>query len=90
MTSRFAMEQQTALLTEEAGKAVNAMVRWGLVAQATDDQLERLEALSAARRQPEVAFDQAVWGAVWARPKRHPWREIAPLTGMPWQTLYRS
>ncbi len=23
------------------------------------------------------------------RPNRHPWREIAPLTGMPWQTLYR-
>lgn len=65
------------------------MVRWGLAAQATDDELELLEALVAARRCAELAFHQAVWGAVWARPKRHPWREIAPLTGMPWQTLYR-
>lgn len=83
------MERQTALLAEEAGEAVNAMVRWGLAAQSTNDKLQRLEALVAARRQAELAFHQAVWGAVWARPERHPWREIAPLTGMPWQTLYR-
>jgi hypothetical protein len=85
----FEMERQTALLAEEAGEAVNAMVRWGVAAQATNDELEQLESIVAARRQAELALHQAVWGAVWARPKRHPWREIAPLTGMPWQTLYR-
>jgi hypothetical protein len=85
----FEMERQTALLAEEAGEAVNAMVRWGLAAQATNDELEQIEAVAAARCQAEIALHQAVWGAVWARPKRHPWREIAPLTGMPWQTLYR-
>jgi hypothetical protein len=85
----FEMERQTALLAEDAGEAINAMVRWGLAAQATDDKLERLEVLVAARRQAELAFHQAVWAAVWAHPKRHPWREIAPMTGMPWQTLYR-
>ena len=89
MPTAYEMEQQTALLAEEAGEAVNAMVRWGLAAQATKDSLERLEAAAAARRCAELAFHQAVWGAVWARPDRHPWREIAPLTGMPWQTLYR-
>jgi hypothetical protein len=78
----FEMERQTALLAEDAGEAINAMVRWGLAAQATDDKLERLEVLVAARH-------QAVWAAVWARPKRNSWREIAPLTGIPWQTLYR-
>lgn len=83
------MERQTALLAEDAGEAINAMVRWGLAAQATDDKLERLEVLVAAHRQAELAFHQAVWAAVWARPKRHSWREIAPLTGMPWKTLYR-
>lgn len=83
------MERQTALLAQEAGEAMNAMVRWGLAAQATGDPLERLEALAAARRQAELAFHQAIWAAVWSRQKRHPWREIAPLTGMPWQTLYR-
>lgn len=83
------MERQTALLAEEAGEAVNAMVRWGLAAQATNDELELLEAVGAARRQAELALHQAVWGAVWARSKRHPWREIAPMTRMPWQTLYR-
>jgi hypothetical protein len=87
--SEFEMERQRALLAEEAGEAVNAMVRWGLAAQATNDDLELLEAVTSARRQAELAFHQAVWGAVWARPKRHPWREIASLTGMPWQTLYR-
>jgi hypothetical protein len=89
MARRYVMEQQTALLAEEAGEAVNAMVRWGLAAQATGKPLERLEALASARRQAELAFHQAIWAAVWARPKGHPWREIAPLTGMPWQTLYR-
>ncbi len=83
------MERQIALLAQEAGEAVNAMVRWGLAAQATGDPLERLEALAAARRQAELAFHQAIWAAVWARQNRHPWREIAPLTGIPWQTLYR-
>lgn len=89
VTSGFAMERQTALLAEEAGEAVNAMVRWGLAAQATRDRLQRLEALAAARRQAELAFHQAVWAATSARPKPHTWRQIAPLTGMPWQTLYR-
>jgi hypothetical protein len=89
VTNIFETERQTAVLAEEAGEAVNAMVRWGLAAQATDDELKLLEALVAARRCADLAFHQAVWGAVWARPKRHPWREIAPLTGMPWQTLYR-
>lgn len=89
MKKVFEMERQTALLAEDAGEAINAMVRWGLAAQATDDKLERLEVLVAARRQAELAFHQAVWAAVWARPKRHSWREIAPLTGIPWQTLYR-
>lgn len=83
------MERQTALLAQEAGEAVNSMIRWGLAAQASGDPLERLEALAAARHQAELAFHQAIWAAVWARPKRHPWREIAPLTGIPWQTLYR-
>lgn len=87
--SAYDVERETALLAEQAGEAVNATVRWGLAAQATNDELELLEAVTAARRQAELAFHQAVWGAVWARPKRHPWREIAPLTGMPWQTLYR-
>ena len=89
MNSRFEMECQTALLAEEAGEAINSMVRWGLAAQATNDELQQLEVLVAARHQAELALHQAVWGAVWARPKRHPWREIAPLTAMPWQTLYR-
>ena len=89
MTSAFAMERQTALLAEEAGQAVNAMVRWGLAAQSSRDVLERLEALAAARRQAELAFHQAVWAAISAGPKPHTWRAIAPLTGMPWQTLYR-
>ena len=89
MTSAFAMERQTALLAEEAGMAVNAMVRWGLAAQTSGDVLERLEALAAARRQAELAFHQAVWAAVTAGPKPHPWRAIAPVTGIPWQTLYR-
>ena len=89
MTSGFAIERQTALLAEEAGEATNAMVRWGLAAQAAGDVLERLQALAAARRQAELAFHQAVWAAVWAPSKRHPWREIAPLVGIPWQTLYR-
>lgn len=89
MTSAFAMERETALLAEEAGVAVNAMVRWGLAAQVSGDALERLEALAAARRQAEMAFHQAVWAAISKRPKPYTWRAIAPLTGMPWQTLYR-
>jgi hypothetical protein len=89
VTSHFAIERQTALWAENAGAAANAMVRWGLAAQATDDELERLEALVAARRQAELAFHQAVWAAVSNGPKPRTWREIAPLTGMPWQTLYR-
>lgn len=83
------MECETARLAEEAGVAVNAMVRWGLAAQASGDVLERLEALAAARRQAELAFHQAIWAAVTAGPKPHTWRRIAPLTGIPWQTLYR-
>ena len=83
------MERETALLFEQAGEATNAMVRWGLAAQAASDVPERLQALAAARRQAELAFHLAVWSAVWARPHRHPWREIAPLVGIPWQTLYR-
>jgi hypothetical protein len=89
VNSQFVTERDTALLAEEAGEATNAMVRWGLAAQAASDVLERLQALAAARRQAELAFHQAVWSAVWARPHRHPWREIAPLVGIPWQTLYR-
>ena len=89
VSSRFTMERDTALLAEQAGEATNAMVRWGLAAQAAGDALERLQALAAARCQAELAFHQAVWSAVWARPERHPWREIAPLVGIPWQTLYR-
>lgn len=65
------------------------MVRWGPAAQTAGDLLERLGALAAARRQAELAFHQAVWAAVSARPKPHTWRETAPLTGMPSQTLYR-
>lgn len=83
------MQRETALLAEQAGEATNAMVRWGLAAQAAVELPERLEALAAARRQAELAFHQTVWSAVWARPHRHPWREIAPLVGVPWQTLYR-
>lgn len=86
---RYDMERQTALLAEEAGEAVNAMIRWALAAQATSDKLEQVEALANARRCSELAFHQAIWAAVWGRPKRHPWREIAPLTGIAWQTLYR-
>jgi len=89
VSSQFAIERDTALLAEQAGEATNAMVRWGLAAQAGEDALQRLQALAAARRQAELAFHQAVWSAVWARPERHPWREIAPLVGIPWQTLYR-
>ena len=54
------MERDTALLAEQAGEATNAMVRWGLAAQAAGDVLERLQALAAARRQAELAFHQAV------------------------------
>lgn len=36
-----------------------------------------------------VAVNAAVWAAVSKRPKPHTWREIAPLSGMPWQTLHR-
>ncbi len=89
MNSQFVTERDTAVLAEQAGEATNAMVRWGLAAQATSDVPERLQALAAARRQAELALHQAVWSAVWARPHRHPWREIAPLVGIPWQTLYR-
>ena len=78
MATRYEMERQTALLAENAGEAINAMVRWGLAAQATNDELEQLEALVAARHQAELAFHQAVWSAVWARPKRHPWRRDRP------------
>ncbi len=89
MNSQFVTERDTAVLAEQAGEATNAMVRWGLAAQAASDVPERLQALAAARRQAELALHQAVWSAVWARPHRHPWREIAPLVGIPWQTLYR-
>ncbi len=89
MGSQFAMERRTAVLAEDAGEAVIAMVRWGHAADAATDLRERLEAVAAARRCAELALHQAVWGAVWARPVRHPWREIAPFTGIPWQTLYR-
>ena len=43
------------LLAEEAGEAVNAMVRGGLAAQAPDDEIGHLEAVAAARRQAELA-----------------------------------
>jgi hypothetical protein len=54
------MQRETALLAGQAGEATNAMVRWGLVAQAAGDLPERLEALAVARRQAELAFHQAV------------------------------
>lgn len=83
------MEPQEVLIAEGAGKAINATVCWMLVAQTTDDELEWLEVLVATRRQAELAFHQAVWGAVRAWPKHHPWREIAPPISMPWRTFYR-
>ena len=49
VTRILEMERQTALLAEEAGEAVNAMVRWGLAAQATNDELEQLR---SGRRRP--------------------------------------
>ncbi|MHB8289223.1 MAG: hypothetical protein ACYDEY_08310 [Acidimicrobiales bacterium] len=88
MSNLLAMERDTALLAEQAGEATNAMVRWGLAAQAASDALERLQALVAARRQAELAIHQAVWSPLWARPGRHPWREIAPMVDIPWQRLY--
>ena len=89
MGRQFAMERQAALLAEDAGEAAIAMVRWGRAAETATDVRERIEAIAAARRCAELALHQVVWGAVWARPVRHPWREIALFTGIPWQTLYR-
>jgi hypothetical protein len=59
----FEVERQTALLAEDAGEAVIAMVRWGRAADAATDLHERIEAVAAARRCAERALHEAVWRA---------------------------
>lgn len=86
VSSRFGREAAVARRQAEAGHAAACTARWLLASQATPDVLRRVNALAHAREQAEIAFHQAIWQAL---DQRHTWREIAPATGMPWQTLYR-
>lgn len=88
MVASYQVDRKLAETAARRGDALTAMVRAGLAAAATDDRLERIEALALARRQAEVALHQALYAANGGRP-RLPWRQLAGPTGLPWETLYR-
>jgi hypothetical protein len=84
----YQVDRKLAVTAARRGDALTAMIRAGLAATATNDRLERIEALALARQQAEVALHQAVYAANGGRP-RLPWRQLAGPTGVPWETLYR-
>jgi hypothetical protein len=77
----YQVDRKLAGAAARRGDALTAMVRAGLAAAATEDRLERIEALALARRQAEVALHQAVYAANGGRP-RLPWRRRALMTSL--------
>ncbi|MGH9090068.1 MAG: hypothetical protein ACRDZR_01605 [Acidimicrobiales bacterium] len=84
----YEVDRALASQLAQRGDAASAMVRAGLAAIAADDAVERIEALSFARRQADLALHQAVYAANGGS-QGLSWRALAGSAGMPWETLYR-
>ncbi|HUY85640.1 MAG TPA: hypothetical protein VMU77_00890 [Acidimicrobiales bacterium] len=67
--------------------AIVTMAHWAMAAHATENVIDRVQAMAKALEAAELAFHQAVWRA---NASGYPWRELAEYTEIPWETLYRK